>query len=141
MAKYLVVRVNIFRVVTIIIVTTLILIVFPFININSLINNKTYNIRQQYYYINDTYATIETFTENRIDYVELDKICDKLQLKYTDSNKIIKIQSHDNLKLVSFRKDDLITIDNKKYVPLRKILSSFFLRLKNDEPKDIYIIE
>lgn len=141
MAKYLVVRINIFRVVAIIIITTLILVVVTFININNPMNNKFYDVIQQNYRINNTYTIIQTVTESDIEYVEVDKLCNKLQLNYTESNKSIKIINQNGLRSISFKKNNLITFDNEMYVPLKSTLYTFSLNIKKDKHNNIYIIE
>lgn len=143
MAKYLVVRINIFRAVTIIIITTLILIFFYLININANnpASNKVYAVTQQNYRINGSYTIIQTFTEYDISYVELDRLCDELKLNYTESNKSIKIINQNGLRSISFKKNDLIVFDNEMYVPLKSTLYTFSLSMKKDKHNDIYIIE
>lgn len=143
MAKYLIIKINIFRVFAIIIITTLILVVLTFININinNPINNKFYDVIQQNYRINNTYTIIQTVTESDIAYVELDKLCDELQLNYTESNKSITIINQNGLRSISFKKNNLITFDNEIYVPLKSTLYTFSLNMKKDKHNNIYIIE
>ncbi len=132
MAKYLVIKINIIKFISIIFLIFILSASFFFITKNNLISTKAYDIRLENYLINDTYIILETLTENNVDYVELYKFCDKTQLKYLESINSVQLENRE-FNLFSLEKDNIIEINGKKYIPLQKTLRAFSLDFEYED--------